>query len=166
MSYIALANITLSSSASSVTFGSIPSSYKDLVLVASVRSTRASTDDDLYLQFNNDTGNNYSWVRMTGNGSTATSSSGSGVSYMRVGHDITAANAISGVLANVLVQLNDAGATDKHKTGLSRSDNPLIGTYAVAQRWANTARIETIKVYCAVGSLAIGSTFALYGIAG
>jgi hypothetical protein len=162
--YTPLATVTLGTAVSSVTFSSIPATYRDLILVSQVRSTRAATDDDLYLQFNNDTGNNYSWVRMAGNGSTTASSSGTGVNYMRVGNDITAANSTANVFANVVAQIQDASATDKHKTGLSRSDNSLVATYALAHRWANTNAITTVKVYCAVGSLAAGSTLNLYGV--
>jgi hypothetical protein len=83
---------------------------------------------------------------------------------MRVGNDITAANSTANVFANVVAQIQDASATDKHKTGLSRSDNSLVATYALAHRWASTSAITTVKVYCAVGSLAAGSTLSLYGV--
>ena len=76
--YTALATTTLGSSASSVTFGSIPQGYRDLMLVIS--GTVTSSNITLAIRFNGDTGSNYFSVNMRGNGSAASSTSWSSIS--------------------------------------------------------------------------------------
>lgn len=48
-----------SGESATITFSSIPSSYKHLQLRISAKSTYSYSVDDAYLQFNGDTGNNY-----------------------------------------------------------------------------------------------------------
>jgi len=69
---VALATTTLGSAASSITFGSIPATYRDLRIVVSVRSDSVNSPyAQCRLQFNADTGSNYPTVEMTGDGSSA-----------------------------------------------------------------------------------------------
>ena len=56
--YTPIATTTLGSAASSVTFSSISGSYTDLILITNPSS--ATTDQSIYVQFNADTGTNYS----------------------------------------------------------------------------------------------------------
>ena len=58
----------------------------------------------------------------------------------------------------------DYGATDKHKTIISRSDNPAAQTTVVTNRWANTAAITSVAVTAGASSYSSGSTFSLYGV--
>lgn len=71
--YTLIASNTLSSSAASVTFSSIPSTYTDLEIRWSVRSTNASDFENIIIEFNSDTGSNYSRTSLTGSGSAASS---------------------------------------------------------------------------------------------
>ena len=160
--YTPLANITLGSSAASVTFSSISQAYRDLVLVVS--ATHSSTSTSIYGAINDDNaGTTYSSVKMLGNGSTA--SSGTTVDFPLL------LLATSGMLRtasgnSVVVQFMDYSATDKHKSVLSRANHPDFATEASVNRWANTAAIT--KIYLRPGdatNFAAGSTFALYGIA-
>lgn len=155
--YTPLANITLASSAASVTFSSISQAYSDLVLVVS--PIDAAGFSNVRVQVNGDTGSNYYWVRMLGDGSAAASSSGTtgggagGAAYV-----VSSTERMSSI-----TQIMDYSATDKHKTILTREDSPAYNTVALATRWANTAAITSLKVLG--GTYAAGSTFALYGIA-
>ena len=156
--YVALANLTLGSSASSVTFSSIPNTYRDLVLVFQ-GTTNGGGAMGLGARFNSDTGSNYSNVFMAGDGSSA--SSGSGTSdRMDIGF-------VSGTRGNTLFNIMDYSATDKHKTSLARYNNSAVQTVARAYRWANTNAITSINLYNSSGNsetFASGSSFALYGI--
>jgi len=154
--YTPLANITLDSSAASVSFSSISQAYRDLVLV--INATNTVTNGILYFQVNGDTGNNYNHVRMVGNGSTATSATGSSVGTMLGGYY---------GLNRSMQQLSffDFSAIDKHKTVLVRSDDASQNTVALAGRWASTSAITSILVYASANSFAAGSSFCLYGIA-
>lgn len=156
--YTPLQTITLSSAASSITFSSIPATYRDLILVGDGQTTDGS-ESNFNVRFNSDSGSNYSFVRMFG-GSSVSSSSGT-VSELRfvLGTSSQAGNNIS--------QIMDYSATDKHKTILSRA-NAMSQSYvgARATRWANTDAIHTITIEARAGSMAVGTTLSLYGIAG
>jgi hypothetical protein len=68
--HVLLNQITLAASSSSVTFSSITQIYGDLVIVITGSTT---ANADLGLRFNGDSGANYSFVYMGGNGSTTLS---------------------------------------------------------------------------------------------
>lgn len=152
-----LANITLSSSASTVTFSSISGSYRDLLLVVSA-NTSVTTDNAF--RVNSDSGSNYSTVVMYGTGSSAASSSDSG-SYGFVGYSNTTEYAAQ------ITHFMDYSATDKHKTIISRYGP--AGNYVIARaaRWASTSAITSITLYAGTPggtTFTSGSTFALYGV--
>ena len=148
--YIALANATASGSQSTITFSSIPATYRDLVLVVEGSVPSAS---DIYVQFNG-SGSGYSFVQMAGNGSSASSSAGS-LSYAQI------SNQGSGrVMA--IAHFMDYSATDKHKTFLSRNTNNPVRAWAC--RWANTNAINQIAVTNSGGNFDSGFTMSLYGI--
>lgn len=155
MSYVALATTTLSSSTSTITFSSIPATFKDLVLVISGTMTANSF---IGAQLNNDTGNNYSGVRMYGDGSTAFSST--------LTSNYAWFNDMFTTPSIVTAQFMDYAATDKHKTVLVRQGSSSFVAGAVASRWANTSAITTIRLVAEPGrSYASGTTISLYGIA-
>jgi hypothetical protein len=147
--YRPLASFTLASAVASVTFGSIPSTYKDLIIV--VTSASATT---IRMIINGDTGANYPLVTLRGSSSGVSSTS-------------STANSV-GLTDDVGIgtsQIFDYSATDKHKTILRRR-NTIAGdaTDAAAYRWASTAAITTLKFDLASGNLPIGTNCSLYGI--
>ena len=152
--YTALANITLTSTASSVTFGSIPSGYRDLRLVYRGTTTASS---GVFCRANSDSGSNYSLVRMGGNGSTTFSSSTT-TTYFPM---LYSGDPVTGL---AILQILDYSATDKHKTALSRGGGDYGIVEAVASRWANTAAITSLVITNTSTTFAIGTTFELYGV--
>jgi len=155
--YTPLANITLGSSANPVTFSSISQSYKDLVLVI---TGNIDASGATMVRFNLDSGSNYSYVLMQGNGSTTFSTS--------VSTNLIYTGVMPNSTTNVstyTVQIMDYSATDKHKTALVRSSDSANLVHAIAGRWANTSAITTIEVYGSGASFRAGTTMALYGIA-
>lgn len=158
--YELIETTTLASSASSVSFSSITQEYRDLVLVMDCKVTGNAVGR---VRFNSDTGSNYSFVQMIGNGSIATSNSNT-LDYGLVSSSTmdTASELLT------LIQIMDYSATDKHKSYLTRqnlSGTGTVGAYAVANRWANTAALTNMEVYTSANNFATGSTFSLYGIA-
>lgn len=159
--YIALANTTLSSASGTVTFSSIPATYRDLVLVCNATTSRSAFNiDGLVVRFNSDTAN-YSMVRMLAQNTGASSDT-----------DTKIAGGFSGNSASpaiALLHIMDYSVTDKHKTVLARynTDASYVGgmVTAGAARWASTSAITTITVLPEVGpNFNSGSTFSLYGI--
>jgi hypothetical protein len=154
--YTPLANLTLGSTASSVTFGSIPATYRDLIVVWNGTVTASGAQ----LRFNGDSTSNYSYVSMQGSASGAQSFSGT-ISFALT----TMTGYVSGNRGQVIAQIMDYSATDKHKTVLARHDgNNAAETTATASRWANTAAITSVVVVNTGGNFNSGSTFSLYGV--
>jgi hypothetical protein len=152
--YTPLATITLTSAVSSVTFSSIPSTYRDLILV--INGT-ISANSYIGVQFNNDTANNYSGVRMYGDGSNPYSSTlTSNYAWF---NDFFTSQSLT------IAQIMDYSATDKHKTVLVRQGSASVVAGAVASRWANTAAINTMKLIGEAGrTFSIGTTINLFGV--
>jgi len=150
--YTPLANITLASAASSVTFSSIPATYRDLILVL---NGVESANQYIAVRFNSDTGSNYSYVRMIDGPASASGTE----TFGRLG----AGNPTTRFM--VIAEIMDYSATNKHKTWLTRTDIPANAVGAIAGRWANTSAITSINVLTTTAdTYSIGTTFALYGI--
>lgn len=153
--YTALATVTLGSTATSITFSSIPASYRDLVLVVNGKATATAA---LRIRVNGDTGNNYSWTRLIGEAAGAFSDAVLNTNFLDGGNPSTTEGYMS------VTQFMDYSATDKHKTTLHRINFPnTTHVLANAGRWANTSAITSIQVYNP--TFAVGFTAALYGIA-
>lgn len=157
--YTPLANLTLSSTASSVTFSSISSAYRDLVLVSSTALSSGSAQQ--FYRFNGDSGANYSYVFMETYSTTTVSTSWFGENRI---YAQTYSSEQRTTQGNAIMQIMDYSATDKHKTALIRM-NTDVATIATAGRWANTTAITSITTSLSAGTWVAGSTFALYGIA-
>jgi hypothetical protein len=154
----------LGSSAASVTFSSIPGTYRDLRLVFSATLVSGANASE-YIRFNGDSSSSYSSVDMAGNGSTAASGSSSTTQIYSsyVYSDVGATSAPNIVTVDVM----DYNATDKHKTVLVRANQAAYATTALAGRWANTAAVTSVVLSVSSGgSFATGGTFYLYGIVG
>lgn len=153
--YIPLATTTLASSTATVTFSSIPSSYRDLIVVCNFSNT-ADAEEVIYLKFNGDSSNG-SMVGMRGNGSSA-------VSYTLGSMFMSYAGGVRTTKGNAIIQIQDYSATDKHKTSLVRADISSTKTEAMANRWASTSAVTSVSLVCQSTPFAIGSTFSLIGI--
>ena len=154
--YNLIASNVLSSSVSSVTFSSIPATYRDLILVIDGIFTTANYPA---FRFNGDAGSNYPAVTMRGTGSAASSTT---FTENKGGFTLDAGTKIYGI-----AHIFDYAQTDKHKTFLSRGSSPSVETMAYCGRWANTAAITSIEIFRTLtGNYNAGSTFYLYGIAG
>lgn len=156
--YDLLASSVLSSSASSVTFSSIPATYRDLVLVAEMKSTSGTATVLLRV---NGSSTGYNTVVMAGSGSvsSSTSASNGAETVLMWNSGPTTTTALLSV-----AQFLDYSATDKHKSILIRANQANGFVEALAARWANTAAINEIQAYTSPNAFASGSTFYLYGI--
>jgi hypothetical protein len=151
--------------AASVTFSAIPQTYTDLVIKASVRTSRAFTNDALSIKLNNNT---------TGYSSKdATYDNGGAVSYtdlFGVGYAInTEGNSnTANTFSNQEVYIpNYAGSNNKSFSSESVVENN--GTDArvemMASLWANTSAVTSITIDVYTGNTLLQySTFTLYGI--
>lgn len=151
--YDLIASNVLTSSASSVTFSSIPGTYRDLVLVV----TKPSGDYRVSLQFNSDSTASYAGVSMQGTGSAVQSLADPGSTYVWS----PLYNSGGSALNISIFQIMDYANTDKHKTVLCRTSIPSAIVSADVWRWAKTNAITSIYVE---PDLPSGTSLHLYGI--
>lgn len=157
--YIELANITVTSAQSSVTFSSISSSYTDLVLVTSAINPNSA--NEVYAQFNSDTGTNYSHTQVLGNGTTSTSSRTSNNTYARFAFCNNDYNSCS------FLQIMNYSNTTTFKTYLSKISLPDYQTLSAIGLWRSTSPITSIRLTMeSAVNISAGSNFTLYGIHG
>jgi hypothetical protein len=162
--YEPIATTTLGSAAASYTFSSISSAYTDLVLITNAAITSGG-GQDLQIQLGNgsvDTATNYSWTVVQGNGTTASSSSASNTATPRINGSYAA---ITTTPAIWITNLQNYSNTTTYKTYLGRGNNADSGATAIVGLWRSSSAINTIKIFPSGSTLAIGSTFTLYGIA-
>jgi hypothetical protein len=162
--YDLIASNVLTSAASSVTFSSIPATYRDLVLVCGNLLNTNPENSNVVIRLNGDTGSNYTTLKASGDG-TNTDSRSVSTTFFYTDLDIPFGNTAAQQGLSI-VQFMDYSATDKHKTILSRANVANRGVGMYAGRWANTAAITSVQalIEASAGQFAIGSSFHLYGI--
>ena len=166
--YTLISSNVLSSSAASVTFSAIPSTYTDLVLRSSVRSTYASAYDALVVSINGTSANNsYTWI--LGSGASAVSGRdqyGANRAYLG---SVNGSTSTSNTFASSEWYLsNYAGSTNKTSSAASAFENNIssgdVYVGAIANLYSNTTAITSLTAKAYFGNLASGSSFYLYGI--
>lgn len=151
--YQPIATYTIPSSTSSYTFSSIPATYTDLRLI--VAGTLTSLED-IGIQLNSDTGSNYSYTNLYGNGSSAGSQRQSNMTVMYVG-------ALDGNQSVSIFDFMNYSNASTYKTVLNRTSAAAWWVVAKVGLWRSTAAINSIKVM-PVNNFATGTTLTLYGI--
>jgi hypothetical protein len=136
--YEPIATTTLGSDTANVTFSTISGSYTDLILVLSAKGS--VNDRSVLLQFNSDTGSNYSATYVFGSGSSASSG------------------------RYTIMNIQNYSNSTTYKTLVGRESVASIGVDAVVGLWRSTNAITTIKLLLNEGNFKSGSTFTLYGI--
>ena len=162
----ALATVALTSTASSIVFSDIPSSYTHLELRGIARVT-GSSNEAVLLRFNSDSGSNYAEHHLVGNGSSAVaganSSYANGAMYWGMGVPF-AANTFGANVTTIL----DYANTSKYKTVRSFDGfdaNGSGGIELVSSLWQSTSAITSITLIPNSSvSFAQYTHFALYGI--
>jgi hypothetical protein len=159
--YTPIASITLGTAVPSITFSSIPATYTDLVMTVQAK-TNTNVDAPL-LRFNGDTGTNYSYNYLSGNGSSG--SSGSAASTTFIGLQANATTSTSNFSYMAIVHLMNYASTTTNKSCIVRNGNALVAVDMLIGLWRNTAAITSITVVNnSSNNFSVDSTFNLYGI--
>jgi hypothetical protein len=162
--YVPLATTTTSGNIATITLSSISSAYTDLILIGDGRNSAGGSGWSI--RFNGDTGNNYSWTDLEGDGSTAASYRQANTNLIYTSYNNTS---IGNSQSNYILQINNYSNTTTYKTVLSRtnaaSSNVYPGTNAGIGMWRNTNAITSITITSSGGYMVDGTTFSLYGIA-
>lgn len=158
-SYESISTVTVGSGgAASIDFTSIPSTYKHLQI--RYTSTGTGTGNEI-IRFNSDSGSNYSWHVLYGNGSSALAAAGSSTTFSYLGN-INSSAPNAGV-----IDLLDYANTSKYKTmrvlcGTDTNSSGEIGLFSGV--WQSTSAITSVTI--SFSNIAQYSSFALYGIKG
>lgn len=147
---------TFSSTTSSFTFSSIPNTYTDLVIVASLTAT--AYDSWLGLRFQGNSSSAYRWV--SGYGSLQGTSSASDTEIQLYSHLTTT----KGLW---VIDVRDYSSTSKQKMILSRGGSAgSFRTGFTAGKFLATSAITSVTLFGGQGvNLEAGGTIDLYGIA-
>ena len=157
--YEPIATQTLGSAAASVTFSSISASYTDLVLVF---WKLTSAGAQCSLQFNGDTGSNYSNTSVSGNGSAAASARSSSSTSISLENALI--SDATNASMNILSVMNYSNTTT-YKTTISRANAAASGVNANVGLYRSTSAISSLTVLSGGAStFSTGATFTLYGI--
>lgn len=162
-SYESIQTVTVSTAVSSITFSSIPSTYKHLQIRGIAKWGTAYTGYSR-IQFNSDTGANYTQHRLEGSGSAA-----SAAGYTGETSSILGFNSDTQWGANV-TDILDYTNTNKYTTIRTLGGFDANGSGYIAFSsglWLNTAAITSIVLQPSNGVTFVQySQFALYGIKG
>jgi hypothetical protein len=161
----------LGSNVASITFSNLnnyASIYEHLQIRLTGRTTRVQTGANIVLRFNGDTGSNYNWHSLVGNGSIVTSIASASTTLM-LGAWVAATNTTASAFGAGVIDILDAYSTTKNKTmrtlnGLSGGEvNIRVGSGL----WRNTNAITSVTIFDADSTnLVTGSRFSIYGIKG
>jgi hypothetical protein len=163
--FVKIASVTVGSGgASTIDFTSIPSTYTDLCVKISARTTTSDSSNSwkyITVAFNGASTNRSSRF-LFGNGSSAGSASDTTIYGWVNGHNATAST-----FGNMEIYItNYAGSTNKSLSADIVTENNATGAYAnlEAGLWSNTSAINQITFNLDTGNFVQYSTATLYGI--
>jgi len=154
-----------SGGAAHITFSSIPATYSHLQIRFIARFGSVAV---LRIQANTDTGSNYSWKEVMGNGSSAIANAGYPNAFMTVAYS-NGFSATADTFGVGVMDILDYANTSKYTTfrTLSGYDaNGLGGCQFNSGAWYNKNAISSIKIFPNTSTFQQYSHFALYGIKG
>jgi hypothetical protein len=129
------------------------------------RTNLAGAEDSILVRFNSDSGNNYAWHFLFGNGSNVFSAAGSSTSSIYP-FAVVGNTQASGTFGVHMIDILDFSSTNKNKT-LRSLTGFAGGTNRIALAsgfWNNTNSINNITITPSGSSFLTGSRFSVYGV--
>jgi hypothetical protein len=164
--YDSLATVTVGSGGvASVTFAGIPNTYKHLQIRGFGKDNRASSNNNspALLTVNNDTGANYSYHELTGNGTSAGAYGAASVSNISAYWNSNSTDIFGAFVVDIL----DYASINKFKTirTLGGTDRNGSGQIAMTSgAWLNTAAITSVTFTPLASPIQQYSQVSLYGV--
>ncbi len=153
--YSPIASQTLSATATSITFNSVPQGYTDLVVVIKGQGT---SNIGIYTRFNNDSAANYSRAYFYGDGS--------GQASGRVQNETNLSFSFNAARGHTIFNINGYSNSTTWKNALISNDYYDNGVVRTTGVWRNTAPITSITFTVDSSTMASGTVISLYGLAG
>jgi len=167
--YEQIATTILSSSAASVTFDltGLGATYRHLQLRSTSNTTATGVNaTNLAARFNSDSGSNYAFHILFGDGSSVTSAAATSSTSVSIGDMPNNTSIFGAAITDIL----DFASTTKNKTVRSQvglhAPSSMIRTALRSGVWLSTSAITSITITSSSDSLKTGSRFSLYGIRG
>ena len=159
-SYESIATVSVGGGgSSSISFSSIPSTYKHLQIRAALLTTAGGVN----IQYNSDTGSNYTYHQLYGTGASALANAGTSQTAGFIAYNNSAGSNPTVAIVDILDYQN----TNKYTTHRSLAGTDVNGSGGTltffSGLWLNTAAVSSINI---IGTFAQYSHFALYGIKG
>jgi hypothetical protein len=165
-----IATVTVGAGGSSeINFSSIPSTYQHLQIRVLSRDNRAATVNSVFYRLNTDTGSNYAYHILAGDGSTASAAAATSTAFT-YGMLQTSASTTSNIFTVAVIDILDYANTNKNTTIRTLQGFDSNGGGGIRMNsglWTNTAAVNAVRIYPDGGaSFVQHSHFALYGIKG
>lgn len=152
--YTPIQTYTLPSTTLDFTLSSIPSTYTDIIVIFG-GGTAAPTG--VYLQFNGDTGSNYSFTKIYGYGAGFGSTRTSNATRSEIGGSWSSRN-------TNIIQIQNYSNTTTYKNALFRQSDGTDTVAAGVTLWRSTAAINSIKFTTDSTNFSAGTVITIYGI--
>ena len=149
----AIASVTLGNG------GTIPQTYRDLII--EFVGSQTASGGTLFVQYNGDTGSNYSMVMLAGNGTSPTTSKPSNQSQAAfLGYQVGNTTGQTTGRLEIMSYAN----TNVNTTALARSNDAAAYTEAGVSTWRSTAAVTSITVKSNTTTITAGSIIRLWGV--
>jgi len=160
-----ISTVTTSASQATVTFSSIPGTFKDLILVVNARGTASTTAVNVLLRMNGDTGANYSYERVNPFGSTF-AAAGTSMEVATINAATALANrgtSFEAAVFNYADTLFHRQMTCFQYMGVTNTASNFFQT-STGGFWNNTTNaITQLDLLLSSGAFVDGSIVSLYG---
>lgn len=163
---------TLGSDQANIEFGSIPATYRDLVIIGRGRSARAgNATDALQMRVGNgsvDSGSNYRYGQII-NGTNATNSQSAGATLLTLGDTgLPGATADANAFSTFDVQILDYTTATRRREVVVRTiahvSSTVYNVHQIEGAWLNTSQaINIVRLFPASANFVAGTRIALYG---
>ena len=173
--YESIATVTAAGGESSISFTSIPSTYKHLQIryIARNSSALSAFSTSPLITFNSDTASNYAEHYLQGNGSAASAvGSGTGNPGIQLAATSLRNTSSSGIFGACIVDVIDYASTTKNTTvryfgGVDTNTADTAWRVTLGSGvWLSTAAVTSLQLYPGTSTWLAGATFSLYGIKG
>lgn len=171
-SFESIATATASGSSATLTFSSIPSTYKHLQIRGIAKSGTGSGQRNLTMEFNASTSTNHAYHYLAGDGTNAGASGTASTNYILLNRASIQATPAS-TFGAFIVDIIDYASTTKNKTvryiaGSETNSAPVADVISLGSGvLLSTTAITSISISDAgFSNFAVGTVFSLYGIKG
>lgn len=173
-SWESIASITATGSSNSITFSSIPQTYKHLHIRGLIRNNANVGGDAAWMRINGDTGSNYdTWKWYSFNQSGVSAGASGNVDYSRFAINTADSNSRGGYYSPLIMDIPNYAQSSYHKTMnvLASGVGPTSYTNYFSQSfgavaWKSTSAINSITfgVWTVGSSNGIMGKFELFGV--